>query len=119
MKHMHPAPERRDVLRYRDREEGDIIEIEVYYTKGISASTRGIFLSIRPAHITPEGIYSCVLLAGRSARVRPLARSSPGVLRTIGAAVDEKVVELAAAYRADRAAGGAAFDLLAAELTSA
>lgn len=24
-------PKRRDVLRYRDREEGDIIEIEIYY----------------------------------------------------------------------------------------
>jgi hypothetical protein len=119
MKNLQPAPERRDVLRYRDREEGDIIEIEVYYAKGISAATRGVFLAIRPAHIAADGIYSCVLLAGRSTRVRPLARSTPSVLHAIAAAADEKVVELAAAYRADRAAGGAAFDLLAAELKSA
>lgn len=119
MNNMKPVPKRRDVLRYRDREEGDIIEIEVYYAKGISTSTRGVFLAIRPAHIAPDGTYSCVLLAGRSTRVRALARSTPSVLNSIAAAADEKVVELAAAYRADRAAGGAAFDLLAAELKAA
>lgn len=119
MKNMKPAPDRHDALRYRDREEGDIIEIEVYYAKGISTATRGVYLAIRPAHIAPDGTYSCVLLAGRRTCVRPLARSTPSVLKAIAAAADEKVVELAAAYRADRAAGGAAFDLLAAELTSA
>ncbi|HEU4454873.1 MAG TPA: hypothetical protein VFR81_17555 [Longimicrobium sp.] len=119
MKNLQPVPERRDVLRYRDRQEGDIIEIEVYYAKGISTSTRGVFLAIRPAHIAPDGIYSCVLLAGRSTRVRALARSTPSVLSAIAAAADDHVVEFAAAYRADRVAGGAAFDLLAARLKAA
>ena len=119
MKNLQPVPTRRDVLRYRDREEGDIIEIEVYYSKGMTASTRGVFLAIRPAHIAPDGIYSCVLLAGRSTRVRALARSTPSVLNAIADAADEHVVEVAAAYRADRAAGGAAFDLLAARLKAA
>lgn len=119
MKNLKPDPKRREALCYRDREEGDIIEVEVYYSRGMAASTRGVFLAIRPAHIAPDGTYSCVLLAGRSTRVRPLARSTPSVLNSIAAAADEKVVELAAAYRADRAAGGAAFDLLAAELRAA
>jgi len=119
LKNLQPVPKRRDLLRYRDREEGDIIEIEVYYAKGISTSTRGVFLVIRPAHIAPDGTYSCVLLAGRSTLVRPLARSTPSVLNAIAAAADEHVVELAAAYRADRVAGGAALDLLAARLGAA
>lgn len=119
IKNLKPDPRDRDVLRYRDREEGDIIEVEVYYSKGMTASTRGVFLAIRPAEIAPDGTYSCVLLAGRSTRVRALARSTPSVLQVIAAAADEHVVELAAAYRADRVAGGAAFDLLAARLKAA
>lgn len=116
MKNLKPDPKRPDALCYRDREEGDIIEVEVYYSKGMTASTRGVFLAIRPAHITADGTYSCVLLAGRSTRVRALARSTSSVVNAVAAAADEHVVELAAAYRADRAAGSAAFDLLAARL---
>lgn len=119
MKNLKPVPKRRDVLRYRDREGGAIIEVEVYYSKGMTASTRGVFLALRPAEIAPDGTYSCVLLAGRSTHVRALARSTPSVLNAIAAAADEHVVELAAAYRADRAAGGVAFDLLAARLQAA
>lgn len=119
MKNLKPVPKRRDVLRYRDRDEGDVIEIEVYYAKGISNSTRGVFMAIRPAHIAPDGTYSCVLLAGRSTRVRALARSTPSVLQAVADAADEHVVELAAAFRANRAAGGAAFDLVAARLKAA
>lgn len=119
LKNLKPAPRDRDVLRFRDREEGDIVEVEVYYSKGMTAATRGVFLAIRPAHIAPDGIYSCVLLAGRSTRVRPLARSTPSVLNAIAAAADAKVVELAATYRADQEAGNAAFDALAATLRAA
>lgn len=118
MRNLKPAPGHRDVLRYRDREEGDIVEVEVYYSRGTSTSTRGVFLAIRPAHIAPDGIYSCVVLAGRSSRVRALARSTPRVLSGIASAADEHVVELAAAYRADHARGGAAFDVLAARLSA-
>ena len=113
---LKPVPDRRDVLRYRDREEGDIIEIEVYYAKGFNAATRGVFLAIRPAHIGPDGNYSCVITEGRITRVRALARSSPTVLGAIAAAADEKLVEVAATYRANREAGTAAFDALATTL---
>jgi hypothetical protein len=112
--HLKPVPGDQDVLRYRDREEGDLVEVEVYYSRGMTSASRGIFLAIRPAHIDGAGIYSCVLMQGRSTRVRVLARSSPRVLAEVAAGVDAKVAELAAAYRADRAAGSAAFDALAA-----
>lgn len=117
--HLKPVPGDRDVLRYRDREEGDLVEVEVYYSRGMTSATRGIFLAIRPARIDGEGFYSCVLLEGRSRRVRALARSSPRVLAEVAAAADRKVAELAAAYRADRAAGSLQFDALAAALQAA
>ena len=119
IQHLKPARNRRDGFRFHDREEGDVIEVEVYYSKGATASTRGVWLAIRPAHIAPDGTYSCILLDGRSTRVRALARSSPSVLNAIAAAADAKVVELAATYRADREAGNAAFDALAATLRAA
>jgi hypothetical protein len=119
MKNLKPDPHDRDVFRFRDREEGDVIEVEVYYSKGTGPARRGVYLAIRPAHIDDAGIYSCVLLAGRQTRVRELARSSPSVLKAVAAAADSKVAEVAAAYRADREAGGAAFDALAATLRAA
>ena len=119
MTNLKPAPNDRGVLRFRDREEGDVVEVEVYYSKGMTTATRGVYLAIRPAHIAADGTYSCILLDGRRTRVRPLARSSPKVLRVVAAAADETVVELAAAYRADREAGIVAFDALAAALTAA
>ena len=117
--HLKPVPGDRDVLRYRDREDGDVVEVEVYYTRGMTSANRGVFLAIRPAHIDGAGIYSCVLLEGRSTRVRALARSSPRELREVASAADGKVAEVAAAYRADRAAGTVAFDALAAALRTA
>jgi hypothetical protein len=119
LQNLKPVPNDRDVLRFRDREEGDIVEVEVYYTRGTTPATRGIVLAIRPAHIAPDGTYSHVLLSGRSTRVRALTRSSPRVLRAVAEGADARVVEVAAAYRADPEAGKAAFDALAAALKTA
>lgn len=116
MNNLKPARDRRDVLQFRDRQGGDVVEVEIYYSKGIHSPTRGVFLAIRPAHIAPDGTYSCVLLAGHSTRIRALARSTPSALNAIAAAADGKVPALAAAFRADPVAGRAAFDVLAAEL---
>ena len=118
-RNLKPDPRDRDVLRFRDCDVGDVVDVEIYYSKGMTTATRGVFLAIRPGRVAPDGTYSCVLPSGRSTRVRALTRSSPKVLQAIAAAADEHVVELAAAYRADRAAGGAAFDLLAARLKTA
>ena len=119
MKNLRPVPDDRDTLRFRDREEGDIVEIEVYYSKGTTTATRGVFFAIRPAHIAEDGTYSWVLFSGRSARVRALARSSPAVLKAVAAAADDRVAEVAAAYRDDPTVGISAFDDLAAALRTA
>jgi hypothetical protein len=98
--HLKPVPGDRDVLRFRDREEGDVVEVEVYYSRGLTSFTRGIFLAIRNGHIDGAGIYSFALLDGRSTRVRALARSSPRELREVAEAADGKVAELAAELKA-------------------
>lgn len=115
MTNLKPVPGREHQFRFSDRPEGEAVEIEVYYTLGRSPHARGIYLSIRPVTIG-EGFRTFDLLSGYAVLVRRLARSSPRVLREVAAAADDRVAEVAAAFRGDRETGRAALDALAASL---
>lgn len=117
LKNLKPHPRRPGTLHYRDLPQGEVIEVQVYYDKGSCAATRGIVLDITPMTVE-EGTTKFALCSGHSALVRPLSRAKPRELAAVAAAVDPKVVDLAATFRRDSDEGKKAFTALAAELRS-
>lgn len=103
----------KNCFRYRDRETGEAVEVEVCYLA--HSARRGIFLTIKPVTLS-EGAYSFNLMSLRQYRVRVLNRASPRVLREVAEAVDPHVETLAATFREDSEAGYAAARALAESL---
>ncbi|MEW5925970.1 MAG: hypothetical protein AB1941_00650 [Gemmatimonadota bacterium] len=115
--HLVPVPRQKDLYRYRDLPEGEVIEVEVTYMTGSSPASRGIYIRIRPATVTAD-THGFMLLAGASVRVRSLARSTPRILQAAVRHLEPRVVKLAEAYREDEAAGRAAFEAYGRELAA-
>jgi hypothetical protein len=118
MPNLCPVPGDKHRLRFRDRPEGEVVDVELFYTKGSSPRSRGVYLAVRPVTVE-EHFESCILLAGYRARVRTLERASPTMLKHLAEAADTHVAQLAKAYREDPEAARAAFDELATTLAAA
>ncbi|HEX6037923.1 hypothetical protein [Longimicrobium sp.] len=103
----------KNCFRYRDKESGDAVEVEVCYVS--HSARRGIYLTIKPVTLSDDA-YSFNLMSLRQYHVRSLNRASPRVLREIAEAVDPHVEELAATFREDSQAGYAAARALAESL---
>jgi hypothetical protein len=115
-KHLKPVPNEKNLVRYRDRPDGDVVDVEIEYVKGFSPRSRGLYLFVRPGEVGP-GTYATVLMSGHRTRICTLERSSPALLRKLAEAADERVPHVAAEFRAGAEQGKAAFDELAAALT--
>lgn len=115
--HLVPVPGHKDLYRYRDLPEGEVIEVEVEYSTGSSAASRGIYIRIRPATVTADS-HAFMLFGGARVRVRSLARSTPRILQAAVRHLEPRVVKLAEAYRADESAGRAAFEAYGRELAA-
>jgi hypothetical protein len=115
--HLLPVPRHKDLYRYRDLPEGEVIEVEVTYMTGSSPASRGIYIRIRPATVTAD-THAFMLFGGASVRVRSLARSTPRILQAAVRHMEPRVAKLAEAYRADESAGKAAFEAYGRELAA-
>jgi hypothetical protein len=102
---------------FHDREEGEAIEVEVYYSRS-SLRHRGIYVSIKPVTVS-EGLVSFNMLGGYSRRICSLQRAAPRVLKQVVKAAEATVAELAETYRRDPSAGKQALDAFAQSLEPA
>ncbi|MBB4635940.1 hypothetical protein [Longimicrobium terrae] len=119
MDHLQPSPGNPNRFRYRDGTEGDVIEVEIWYSKGTTPASRGLHVGVHALTITGEFEFRG-FSAGIQRMVRSLDRASRQTLERTAAAADARVPELAAAYRADPdGLGRTALELLAADLTGA
>lgn len=100
--------------RFRDRDEGDVVQVEVFYSKGgmnlgtYKQEPRGVWVSIRRVSVekTDHGeMVGYDLFTGTKFFVRGCGRMSPKKLREVAASLDAEVPGIAAAYRADKDAG--------------
>jgi hypothetical protein len=117
MQFLTPVPREQNLFRYRDRPEGEVLDVEVMYLKGSSPRSRGLYLVLR--EVTVDDISECLnVFGGLRMRICALDRSSPALLRRVAEAADKHVVDLAALYRTDPARATTQFNALVAELAA-
>ena len=118
MPKLSPVPGHKHRLRFRDRPDGKVVDVEVFYLKGSSPRSRGIYLLLHEVTVD-EHSESFDLFAGYRARLCALERASNSTLHRIAGAAEAHVQPLAELYRKDPEAARGSFDELVATLSAA